>query len=245
MAITVTPCTPGASSVKSNGFAAGTITLSGLNGGTNFPAGSKVVILLGNDQSALLPTSFQLANGTTLTKVIGDSTGNERPALYYADLAMASVDSVSFTNGSSYNLVGAAAWYLTGAAAGNASSTGALGYPGAADPPGNSVSGATIAAGGAALIGLGSFNNATSTTQTISWSGGGVNAGGDFIERINPGLILGGTSTTTPGSPTVVGAGAGGTFNFIAGMVMAAWAAAAVAPAAPPIGIGGLAASEW
>jgi hypothetical protein len=62
----VTPTfTPGANvTPKNNGFAPGTITFSGLNGGTNYPSGAVVTVFVFQDQASIALASPQIGGNT-------------------------------------------------------------------------------------------------------------------------------------------------------------------------------------
>jgi len=82
--------TPGANVTrKNNGFAPGTITFTGLNGGTNYPSGALVLVGLFQDQSALTLTSPQIG-GNAASIVSGSQDSSTKCTFYQATMPSSS-----------------------------------------------------------------------------------------------------------------------------------------------------------
>lgn len=206
----------GNTSFVANGNSAGTVTLTNLNGGVNWPSGAKVYLLLFLPDGTAPPTP--LLGGQTPTLITGASDSNATPEFfwYFATMPSAQADTFSFTGGVNYNKVGAAAVYMTGVTATpTASSSSPGGFGCCSDPPPQPVAAAiTVPATGFGIGGLAAgcgFGGITTQTWT-----GVVTAAGD-LNGFGNGCMLSIAHTATAGSfnPTVAGSAS---FNFAAGV---------------------------
>lgn len=222
MAIVVTPF---AAQVHDDNFGGEDIVFTGLNG-SNFGAG-KVVLVIVHNEGGSVPADVGVgASGSevAMTKA-GDEGSDDHIQIFYADVPEGTEDRVKWATGNGFDKVGVAGWHLAGAASGAPAATAGQEYGDFNDPQSATVTGS---ADGAITAAFGSVNGTTSTTQTTTWSANCEDTDGDFLDRINPGLIIGGAHSLGSGSQEItVEATGGDNFNFIGGVALAAWAATA------------------
>lgn len=204
-----------APAVLSVGFSGSSSTIPLMNGGTNFAAGTTVVIGIGTRTGS--PVTSATIGGTTLN-LIGSQLGNGSDGLqlYYADLSSSTTDTlvVNYVNGAVFFL-GAAAWILTGAATGGP-------FASAKNSLTNVPINATLALpSSGAIIALGTTWSTASYTPT--WTNMSAGAGDFSIADGGGNLQVLGAHSTTAANPQFTGTGAG----FISGIIAASWAAAA------------------
>jgi hypothetical protein len=207
-------------------FAGGNLTITGMNGGTNFPANSKVVF-------GLCETSFPLSGvvvtmgGNAMTQVIDFDFSSSGCAIWYYDVGGASItDTTVITSGGNGGWAGALAYYMTGAASGTASVTGSIQDAGA--PP-QSLSLSGIPTGAVTILVAGSLNATSYTpswTNTTSGAGDLNTASTTHIQTASAHSLAVGSQTFTVNAP-------GFTSSVLLG---ASWApaGAAVNTVAPP-----------
>lgn len=206
---------------KVNGFAGGTITFTGLNGGVDFPIGAVVVVGLYTDQSG--PATTPQIGGQAATLVTGSMNGSSKNAMYYVSLAAAAPDTFSVANGNFFDNIGVVSAYMLAVTAtpadGNTESFGANDNPQVLDAP------VVVPTGGFGIVVVGgSIPDAITPPDALTWTNC-ASAGGDVtsILAAGPFCQLGLAHTTTAGSwnPTV--SDAQGFYPFAAGMSAGAW----------------------
>ena len=219
MPITVTPSTSGTPAAQNNGFAAGTITFSNLNGGTNFPA-CKVVVGLFSTGATTVPTSPLIGGVTANAIFAGSGTSTPGLSFYYADVSAGTTDNFTFTNGSAYSGLACIAWQLSGAATGAPNAFVQDVYPGAGNNP-QTLPAITINSGDVAIVW-----GATGITGgvTPTWTNTTNNAGGDQITSSATAYEIMGAHSTTVGSTVITCTGTGFAFGW--GGAAATWSPA-------------------
>lgn len=205
-----------------NGFAGGTITFTGLNGGVNFPANSAVYVVIGQNQNGTALVSPQIG-GSAATLITGSQDSSLRCQMYYLAVGGSSVpDTFSFTNGNGIDRAGLASCYVTNVtAAPSASSNETFGANTDPQTPSAAI---TVPATGFGIAGFFAANVGLTGTNAVTWTNTTV-AGGDVNNGPTNAAQVGLAHTATPGSwtPTVSG-------NTIAFAFFAAMSTIAVGP---------------
>jgi hypothetical protein len=216
--------TPGANvTPKNNGFAAGTVSFTGLNGGTNYPSGAVVLVGVVQDQSALTLTSPQIG-GNAASIVSGAQDSSTHCTLYQATMPSSSSDTFSFTNGAAVNVIGAVAGYFTNLTSSTPTATGNETFANQPDPQFLSAS-ITVPSSGFGVAFVGTFG-ATPPTA-VTWTNTTASAGDTFAALATKAAIS--LSHTTTAGSWMGGSGAGGVsgvtnnMNFVACMSAAAY----------------------
>lgn len=94
-----------------NGFSAGTKTITNLNGGVNFPAGAKVYAFVGQNQGATIIGSPVLG-GVAATLVTGSQDSSTKCQFYFSTMAGAAADTFTF-DGNTIDQITVVAAYMT------------------------------------------------------------------------------------------------------------------------------------
>lgn len=212
---------PGANvAVRNNAFAT-PITITGINGGLNFPAGSTVYVGFGNDQGSA--ATGVTIGGQTATAVAGATESNNRCQMFRATMPGSSQpDTFGITNGNFFGLIGVSSAYftnITAAPTGTANET----YANQGDPqftgtlsptatiPATGFGWAFMWAVGAGILTGNAATWQTSTPSFITASGGDtssvLNARGQMVSAHTTATLAGATSwqAKVSGSPQVFG----------------------------------------
>lgn len=202
-------------SFVSNGNSPGTVTVTNLNGGVNWPSGARVYMLLFLPDTVAPPTP--LLGGQTPTLIAGASDSLASPSFfwYFATMPSAQADTFSFTNGGAYNKVAAAAVYMTGVTATPTASSASAGGYGCCSGTQQPAASITVPATGFGIAGLAvgcGFGGITTQTWTSV-----VTAGGD-LNGFGGGCVLSIAHTATAGAGWRPGVTGSSSFDFIAGV---------------------------
>lgn len=207
-----------------NNFGASTaLTYTNINGGTAFPAGSTVVLFLGNSGQTVTDPTLITIGGTTLTKAYGDFTGTgSLVELWYADLSGSTIDTLVVTIAPfTWYYIDLVVGYLTGVATGGPS-TGAQQQFGSQNSPINVTE--TIPVGGIGVFSVASYLQGTPPgQQTITWTNVtgdtpnsyyASNGTTDWAEISTARTVTSGSVTANAANPNLA---------FGSGMVCGAW----------------------
>jgi hypothetical protein len=195
-------------------YSGGNITITGLNGGTNFPANCTIVICVGYHDNGAGVTAATIG-GVAMTAAVSafDSSTGSGGTIYYADVSSSTGDTLVLTNAGSCDYVGAVGYYLTGAATGGPSSTNFINAVQAA-PLGAAV---TIPSNGAAIAAGFSVN-----TFTPTWANT-TSSSGDLSTTLASNILVCSANATASGSQTPEITATGSNYNSY--FADAAWAA--------------------
>jgi len=215
--------TPGSSvAIKANGFTPGTVTFTGLNGGTNYPNGAVVLVGVIQDQNAATLTSPQIG-GNASSIVTGSQDSSTKCTLYQATMSGSSADTFSFTNGAAINNVGAAAGYFTNLVSSTRDAAGNETFGNQADnqwlsahPTGITVNSSGFGVAIVAKISGGAQPTAVTWTNTTSGSG-------DTFANLATQMTLSLAHTATAGGWDPQAAGVTNNMNFAACMSAATY----------------------
>jgi hypothetical protein len=256
MAIGITVCTPTTPWTNSTAYPA-TQTITGLNGGTNFPANSKLILFIaftGYNETSGHPVILIGGSGGTAATFIGYDGNDDFLYCYYLDVGGSSIADSVYFGFQIGHWIGVQAYILTGAAAGftatygtnfeslqtehgnfNADPIGPQNYnatyDGGSDGTLNAIRSITVPAGGIGIVAA----QPNGGTPTPAWTTGGSSnitaAGGDATRNHAVADIsqLVTAHTITAGSWAPALTGTSPTYQSLGatGMVAIAFAAAA------------------
>lgn len=188
-----------------------------VNGGTNFPAGAKVIVTFNIDLGDMGSTAPVIkvggVGGTTMTLAVG-STTTAGIEILYADLSSSTVDTLTFVspaNGFKYEtwLCG----YLTNATSGAPSNIGSVGAGGCCGSPLSLA--VTVPNLGIVAVGAGSPTAGT-PPYTVTFANATQKSSSFFTSTEELGYLANAPSTATVTATQAV-------LSFISGMIYAAW----------------------
>lgn len=204
--------TPGASVNPTNiGFATATPTVTGLNGGVNYPAGALVVVGFIQDQGSITFTSPSIG-GNAATQLTGAAAAGGQCTMYQAVMASSSPDTFTVTASNNLNIAGAAGAYFQNLASTTADTTAKQDISGNADPQHVSTTPVVTATGfGFSIVGELGTGTVASPPTALSW-GSTTSGTGDTYGSATFGTFpyaIGSAHTATAGNWTP-NTGAGG-----------------------------------
>jgi hypothetical protein len=197
MAVSVTPTSSNNTpAIQTPAFAGGTLTFTGLNGGTQFPANVTIAVGILAD---VAPGTIQIG-GNTMSLIGSEAAGGGTIYLYYYDTSALVTDALTSSTAANGGVCGVEAWYLSGVATGGPTNVETF------ESPNFSTTlevGLLVPSGGAyvaALAGEGmGFAPATPT-----WVGA-TSTSGDFASSLTSpsNILLAGAHGVTGGSITI------------------------------------------
>jgi hypothetical protein len=148
-----------------NGYV-GSRSFTGMNGGTNYPSGSVVVVFaIATDATAF--TSPQMG-GVSLTPLASATNVGQAVQVFYADLPSGAVDTFTFLNQGCCSAFGAYAIYFTGVRSATLAGAYQSAWSSKADPQlANTPSSLTVPTGGFGVLFEGSINSTVPQTSTF------------------------------------------------------------------------------
>lgn len=208
-----------------NNFAAGTVTLSNLNGGVNYPSGAVVVVGVWQDNNATSLGTVTIG-GNTASQVTQDTS--TKCQLFQATMASSSVDQFAFTGGAAVNNVGVAGAYFTNLASSTKDAVANETYGGGSAPNGgndpqnfNTGTNPSVTATGFgfAFVGI-QFGAALPTA--LSWTNT-TSGSGDTFSSLASQAAVGSSHTATAGTWNPGVSGVTNNMNFLACMAGATY----------------------
>lgn len=215
--------TPGANvAVQFVNFASSTVSYSGVNGGTNFPSGSTVVLMFGQDQGTYTVSSVTIG-GQSATAVTGAQDSSGLCNLYYAHMPAAETDSASITysNRPGYAAVGGG--YFSNLSSSTPTAGGNETFGNQADPQTLSAT-LTVPSSGFGFAGVWASATGAASSTALSWSNVTSSSGDTFSGFATHFDQLGTAHTATVGAgwnPSVSGVTL--SMSFIACMSAGTW----------------------
>ena len=198
-----------------NGNNPGTITVTGLNGGVNFPSGSTVYLLLLTPDN-VAPVS-PLIGGQTPTKITGASDTGNVYTWYFATMPAAEPDTFSVTDGVDFNKFVVAAVYAQGGTATPTASTSVAGGFGNQSGTQSPAAAITVPSAGFGVSGL-VAGCGFGTSEAAVWTSTTSSAGDINSWSATTGCLISIAHTTTPGSWTATATGSPTAIAFTGGI---------------------------